>query len=155
MILKIWNEVTQSWVFVDNVKNVSTNHDYVLRMEDDSSYSVEAVLKVYKPVDTDKKSKSADLLKGSWIPWYNASAEVKNCPDFYLSRNVNVQCTISNCFVLPNKNYQDRYDLTFNAKVLLVNTYNSDDNIKSSGYLLPENSDVYLLNDNGKTIDRI
>jgi len=153
MILKIWNEITDTWVFVDNVKSVTCNKDYCLRMEDNNIFKVETALLVYKPEKTGIEEKNADILKGMWIPIYDASEEVKNCPDFYLSRNVNSHHGVDYTFVLPNTKYQDKFDLNHIAKIVIVNAYNKEDGVIT--YLLPSGSDVFLLNDKGQTVDRI
>lgn len=150
MILKIFNEITGNWFYLDDVHSVDVNTDYCFHIPKDSPNSFYGVLKVYKP----EKSRNVDvehcdILKGRFIPVYDKDS-VEIPENYGLGKNASSVCVTD--YVLAKRDDRYREDFAYSAKCITAKSRSNGD---ATTFLLPDRADAFLLNSDGKTIDRL
>jgi hypothetical protein len=151
MILKIWNEITRSWVFMDKISSVSCNYDcqsYVRKEENRVEEEKEGIPDkgIYKIVynGEDKFNKygndSSKSKQGKDVPIFEASCTV----------------TIENLITIDYEFIDwEKYTLLKDNYVIpqiVLITHSDGSRIKCG---IPINSPVYVLNDEGTTVDKL
>ena len=138
MIVKIRTQETNGWIYLDKVRKIETSRDWVrVKNEDgvgDKPYLNKCMLKIIDPDVVDI---------GSHI----SSKEIKP-----------IGTLVINAAVLKHYDYDVDSDLPISDKdniyTLLVLDVEYESGI-SETYVMRHNNDVYIINDQGKTIERI
>jgi len=148
MILKMYNEVTDTFVFVDNVKQVTKDYGWTLDVEE-GGYPI-----AVKTIRVNNKTKEVistdDYFKGN-------QNEGKYLDDVWeLKKNRNCVCPCDGYFVYLWDKYKTEEVYSFKIiEAHFVVDNNKRDEKTFARYLLPSLTDVYLLNNEGKTVDKI
>lgn len=150
MILKMFNELTNNYVLVDKVDSVKM---------DQSNWAIHAnpnaeVVNILQPVMVgyayiaQEGEVAGSSLQSRFIPMQDAPDEVKDCPDFVLAKNTNVFSSMDECFVMYHKRYTTAD--VYIAKLIYATI---GDTVKV--FMLGFNHPVFVLNDSGKTVERM
>ena len=137
MILKMRHHETQNWVIVDNVRSISVMSDYALHYTENCK--LEAIRKEYK----DQEGKFHSLFTPKQKGWEIVKSNELIGIDFFLLD-------------------EDKWDFEGDSfknqhfNIVCVNWFVKDEIEPSTHtYMIPKECEIYLLNDEGKTIEKI
>ena len=145
MILKIFDEKNNNYTFIDKVDSVEVNKSDWCFHCDENNY-LHLVMRGWSLINSND-TESQRFISNESIRRDNIEVDLEK---YECGKNVNVIRHADMYFINPEKRYETKD--VYSAKVLTV-FFSSD---TSETYAIRCcNDNVYLLNDNGKTIDRL
>lgn len=145
MILKMYNEVKGSWVFRDNVYSVSVETDWCKHITDTGGFQI---IKFLRELNLD-----GEIERLSCAEWNTLPESYLEKEKYIPVKNKSFILDYTKCYAFKD---DERYsgEGIFSIKAIYVNAdISNDEGIKKDTYVL--NSGCFLLNENGKTIDRL
>lgn len=140
MILKMYNELTNSFLLLDGVESVTVNRDYTPHVDEEGCFAVKKH-KIMKVVSEEKID--GDMI----IPAEYKQVGVKKNTSFIYGVDY---------FLFDSHNEKFKGEDVYSYKLICVNDLlGGSSEKKFRAYFLPQNSDVFVLNENGKTVDRL
>jgi hypothetical protein len=145
MILKIFDERNNNYTFIDKVDSVEVNEsDWCFHCSEDTYLHL--VMSGYSLID-ENDTKSQRFISDESIRRDNIEVDLEK---YQYGKNINVVRHVDRYFLNPDKRYKTTQ--VYSAKVLTV--FLGSDTPET--YAVRCGNDyVYLLNDQGKTIDRL
>lgn len=148
MILKIFDERNNNYAFIDKIDSVEVNKsDWCFHCDENNYLSIpRLVMSGYTLID-ENDTESQRFISMESIRRDHLKIDISK---YESGKNINVIRHADRYFINPEKRYETKD--VYSAKVLTV-FFSSD---TSETYAIRCcNDNVYLLNDNGKTIDRL
>ena len=145
MILKIFDERNNNYAFIDKVDSVEVNTSDWCFHSDENTY-LHLVMSGWSLVDNND-TKSQRFISNESIRRDDIEVDLKK---YECGKNINVIRPVDRYFLNPVERY--RVTDVYPAKVLTV--FLGSDTPETYAIRCC-NDNVYLLNDNGKTIDRL
>lgn len=139
MILKMYDERTDTFMFVADVVQVRARYDYTYHVEENDDPIAVYLQYVHKEDNQNK------------IDINNPNERCLD--DFVLTKNTNCICPCKDYLV----NIKDIYkgEDIYSFKMIEVYRKTNETLDDFSRYMLPLDKAIYLLNEDGKTIDKI
>ena len=138
MILKIWNELENGWIYLGGVKKVEQNNNYCPHIEKDS-HDIEFVLKMRDAADEKLVRKNTSSI----------SAVDRCLVDPEWIYDTNTDSIIGDLLTKRSSKYQG--DIVYGCEIVEITFQDNTVEIYGINHV----NKVYLLNDEGKTVERI